>query len=190
MRKIRRVATLTGCTIAAVFLVALALRPAHSGETAPPNTASSVNVPADVKAPTPDEARERARLLLETVHATLHVVHLHYYREDEGLTIPGVAMKSVFRELAERRRVQLRWLAVNAQAMNVEHEPQDDFERSAVKSLTGGAAEYERIENGRYRYVGAITMGSECLKCHLPRRTSTEARLGGLVISMPVETGR
>ena len=176
-------------------IVALRLPSAFSDE-GPSSGAASSAAPAteavarppqsSIAPPTTDEARERARLLWETVHATLHVVHLHYYREDEGLTIPGVAMKSVFRELAQRRRVQLRWLAVNAQAMNVEHEPQDDFERSAVKALAGGANEDERGENGRYRYVAAITMGSECLKCHLPRRTSTDARLGGLVMSMPV----
>jgi hypothetical protein len=137
--------------------------------------------------PTADEARERAKLLHETIHSTLHVVHHHYYREDEELTIPGVALKRVFRELAESRNVRLRWLAVNAQAMNVEHNPNDEFEKNAVAALASGRSDFELTEDGLYRYVGSITLGSECLKCHLPNRKSTKDRVAGLVISMPIK---
>ncbi len=134
-----------------------------------------------------DEARGRARLLHETIHATLHVVHQEYYREDEGLELPAAALKSVFRELADRQKVELRWLVVNAQAMNVAHNPQDEFEKNAVKALASGRQEYELTENGVYRHAGAITLSSECLKCHLPNRTSTQARAAALVITMPIE---
>lgn len=140
-----------------------------------------------VAPPTVNEARERAKLLHETIHSTLHVVHHHYYREDEELTIPGVALKRVFRELAESRSVTLRWLAVDAQAMNVEHNPKDDFEKKAAQALASGRSEYESADDGVYRFVGAITLGSECLKCHLPNRKSTADRVAGLVISMPLK---
>lgn len=133
-----------------------------------------------------DEARGQARLLHETIHATLQVVHQEYYREDEGLALPAAAFKSVFRELADRQQVELRWLVVNAQAMNVAHNPRDEFEKNAVKALAAGRQEYELIENAVYRHAGAITLSSECLKCHLPNRTSTQARTAALVITMPV----
>ena len=136
--------------------------------------------------PNVPEARARARLLQETIHATLQIVHHRYYREDEGLPIPALTMKSVFAELARSTDVELHWLVVDGQAMNVEHNPRNDFEKKAVKALSSGENEFELVQQGTYRYVGAITLSNECLKCHLPRRTSTEDRAAGLVISMPV----
>ncbi len=53
--------------------------------------------------PDMQEARARARLLQETIHATLQIVHHRYYREDEGLPIPALTMKTVFAELAQHR---------------------------------------------------------------------------------------
>jgi hypothetical protein len=141
----------------------------------------------DEPRPSVEEARGRARLLHETMHATLQYVHHEYYREDEGLAIPAATLKSVFRELARRQNVGLRWLAVNAKPMNVDHTPKDDFEKRAVQALASGKEEYELAENGVYRHVGVITLASECLKCHLPNRTSTQDRAAGLVITIPLE---
>ena len=138
------------------------------------------------KLPSVDEARGRARLLHETIHATLQIVHHEYYREDEGLTIPAATLKRVFPELASRQKLELRWLAVDAQAMNVDHKPRDEFEKQAVQVLTSGKDEYERVENGVYRRAGAITLTSDCLKCHAPNRTSNKERSAGLVITIPV----
>lgn len=138
--------------------------------------------------PTVAEARERARLLHETIHDTLQVVHAQYYREDEGLALPAATLKRVFQELAERRKVEIRWLVVDARAMNIDHNPRDEFEKQAVKALVGGKDEVDLTKAGVYRYAGLITLGSECLKCHLPNRTSNRSRKAGLVISMPVQT--
>ena len=138
------------------------------------------------KLPTVEEARGRARLLHETMHATLQIVHHEYYREDEGLTIPAATLKRVFPELASRQKLELRWLAVDAQAMNVDHKPRDEFEKQAVQELASGKDEFERVENGVYRRAGAITLTSDCLKCHSPNRTSNKDRSAGLVITIPV----
>lgn len=143
-------------------------------------------VTEDRSLPSVDEARGRAKLLHETIRATLKVVHHEYYREDQKLPIPARTLKSVFRDLASNQQVSLRWLAVNAQAMSVGHNPQDDFERNAVQELSAGKPAHELAENGVYRYAGVITLTSECLKCHLPNRTSTKDRAAGLLISMPV----
>jgi hypothetical protein len=134
--------------------------------------------------PTAEEAPGRARLLHETVHATLQVVHHEYYREDENLKIPAASLQMVFRELARRQRVELRWLAVNAQAMNVDHVPRDDFEKQAVKALAGGATEFASQDERFYRY--AITLDSSCLKCHAPTRTNNRDRTAALVIKLPL----
>lgn len=142
-----------------------------------------VNHPADVT-----EARDRARLLHETIHGTLLVVHRDFYREDEGLPIPSRSMKYVFNKLERQWDVKIEWLAVNAQAMDVDHEPRDQFEKKAVVALSKGKLEFEGVEKGRYRHVGTIRLSSECLKCHLPNRRSNEDRAAGLVISMPLKT--
>ena len=143
----------------------------------------------DTKIDVPSAAPERrtAELLHETFEATLHAVHHYYYREDEALTIPGVAMKDVFRELADRRGVGVRWLAVNGQAMNVAHLPQNDFERNAVKAIGEGQETYDETKDGVYRYAGMICLTNECLKCHVPNRKSTENRAAGIVITIPVQ---
>ena len=139
-----------------------------------------------IPAPSETEARERARLLHEAFHATLQFVHHEYYRPDERLTLPATTLERVFRELAKSRNVKLRWLAVSAQAMNVEHNPQDEFEKNAIAALKAGQDEFERVEKGIYRHAGTITLTSDCLKCHLPGRTSTQDRAAALVISIPL----
>lgn len=135
---------------------------------------------------TVDEARGRARLLHESFHATLHFVHEEYYRPDQRLTIPATTLDRVFKELEKRRNVKLHWLAVNAQAMNVDHIPEDEFEKASVAALTAGKEEFESVEEGHFRFAGAIQLSSDCLKCHLPNRTSTKSKLAALVISMPL----
>lgn len=132
------------------------------------------------------EARGRAKLLHECLHGSLQYVHREYFREDEGLVIPAVTMKSVFRDLAATRGVKVRWMAVNARAMSVDHEPADAFEKEAAKVIGEGSEFHEAVEGGKYRYAGTITLHGECLKCHLPARSSNKARAAAVVISMPI----
>lgn len=151
------------------------------GHGAPPDK-SAVKPPATV-----EEARERAKLLHETMHATLHIVHHEYYREDEALAIPAMTLKRVFREMAKSHKIEMRWLAVDGQVMNTDHKPRDAFEKNAVEALQAGKEAHETVEEGVYRRASAITLANDCLKCHLPNRTSTEDRAAGLVISIPLE---
>jgi len=134
-----------------------------------------------------DEARGRARLLHETIHSTLQVIHREYYREDEGLPIPSRTLKAVFDELSRRWNIKIDWLAVNAQAMDIDHNPRNKFEKDAAAALTKGKQEFEVVENDVYRHAGVIVLSSECLKCHLPNRRSNKNRAAGLVISMPIK---
>ena len=131
------------------------------------------------------EARGRARLLHETVHGALHVMHRDFFREDEGLKIPSRSLDDVFAELHRSHGVKVRWLAVTAEPMNVDHGPKDDFETDAVKALASGKEEFDRVEGDSLRFVGLIPLPSQCLKCHLPRRTSTKDRAAGVVITIP-----
>ena len=133
------------------------------------------------------EARVRARILHETVHGALQVIHRDFFEEEESRVIPSHSLEDVFKELERSQGIKVRWLAVNARAMNVDNEPRTEFEKQAVKALSAGKAEFEQITDKEYQFTGSIRLASQCLKCHLPMRKSNEARVAGLVISMPLK---
>lgn len=132
------------------------------------------------------EARVRARILHETVHGALQVIHRDFFEEEESRVIPSHSLEDVFKELERSQGIKVRWLAVNARAMNVDNEPRTEFEKQAVKVLSAGKAEFEQVTDKEYQFTGSIRLASQCLKCHLPMRKSNEARVAGLVISMPL----
>jgi hypothetical protein len=136
------------------------------------------------------EARTRARILHETIHGVLQVVHRDFFHADQRLSIPSRSLEDVFKELERSWRVKVHWLAVNADAMNVDNKPRDDFEKEAVRALSSGKQEFEAVEDDVYRFVGSIRLASQCLKCHAPRRTSNEDRAAGLAITMTLRRGR
>lgn len=140
------------------------------------------NYPATEK-----EAAGRARWLHETIHGSLQVMHRDFFGdgEDNSLSIPSQSLEDVFKEMARSWSVDIRWLGGNA-TQDEEHEPQDDFEKEAVKALISGKEEYTRVEGDKFRYVGAITLHNQCLKCHVPFRASMENRVAGIAITMPI----
>jgi len=133
------------------------------------------------------EAQARAKLLHETIHGSLQVMHRDFFLEDESITIPSHSLEDVFKELDRTYGVKIRWLAVNAKAMNIDNEPKSDFEKAAVKVLSDGKPEYEKLADDTYHFAGSIRLPSQCLKCHLPGRKSNKDRVAGLVISMPLK---
>ncbi len=164
-------------------LVALALfgSAAIAGLAEPGAGTSGAVPPATV-----DEARARARLLLEAFHGALQVMHRDFFDED-GVeqSLPSQSLDDVFAEMARSHSVEVRWLGVNANK-GKDHLPRNRFEESAVAALLSGKVEHESVEGSRYRFAGAIRLQNECLKCHVPNRSSLEDRLAALSISMPL----
>ena len=113
-------------------------------------------------------------------------MHRDFFDDEQSHTLPSRSLEDVFQELATSYGVQLRWLAVNADALNADHRAKSEFERAAVRAQAAGKKEYEQTTDETYRFVGSVRLASQCLKCHVPRRTSTEARVAGLVIAMPL----
>jgi hypothetical protein len=66
---------------------------------------------------TVEEARIRAKILHETFHGVLQVVHRDFFREDQKLVLPSKSLEDVFSDLAKTHQIELRWLAVNTNAM-------------------------------------------------------------------------
>ena len=134
-----------------------------------------------------DEARARARLLHETIRGALQVMHRDFFGNGEDdLNLPSQSLDDVFLAVAEIWGVEIQWLGVNA-TKGASHEPDDDFEKAAAKALAAGEKEYEAVERGKFRYVGSIQIRNQCLKCHVPNRTSLEDRVGGLAFRIPLK---
>lgn len=154
-------------------------KPAKNGQT---------DTPADTLPPPTSlaEARARARLLHETIHGTLQIVHRDFFDEDEAHAIPSASLEDVFHELATHYNIQLKWLIVDTDVVNVDHQPEDEFEKAAVKALRKKQIYHEAVEADRYRFAGSIRLASQCLKCHVKHRKSTEDRTAGLLIAMPI----
>lgn len=146
-------------------------------------------IPASAIAPpgTIAEARARAMLLHETIAGALQVMHRDFFDEEDVRAIPSASLEDVFHELLKSHDVTVRWLIVDTDVVNVDHEAQDSFEENAAKSLAKGQPRFETIEEGRYRYAGPIRLASQCLKCHVKDRTSTDERTAGLLIAMPLQ---
>lgn len=137
-------------------------------------------------ASTPSEARARAKMLHELVRGSLQVMHRDFFDEDNAHAIPSASLEDVFHEMGESYDVKMKWLIVNTDVVNVDHQPETAFDKLAVKTLAAGKPFAEQIEAERYHFAGAIRLGSQCLKCHVKLRTSNEDRTAGLVITMPV----
>ncbi len=149
--------------------------------------------PADEPRLTVDQARTQAKLLHDTYIATLHAMHRRYFddsaRQNKQIAVPSRVMEEVFADIQLRWKMRARWLAVNAQAMSLGHEPQDDFEREAARLFVQGKETHEQVADGVYRHAGSIALFSSCLKCHAPAPMNPDvARYAGLVISVPVKS--
>ncbi|TWU45832.1 hypothetical protein Q31b_10080 [Novipirellula aureliae] len=132
------------------------------------------------------EAKVRARLLFETINGSLQVMHRDFFDDDNAFAIPSRSLEDVFIELNKSQGVKVKWLTVNADTLNIDHDAETEFEHAAVKTLSTGEKTYESIDESTYHYAGAIQLRSECLKCHVRRRSSNEARISALTIAIPV----
>lgn len=135
---------------------------------------------------TVEEARARARWMHEIIHGALQVMHRDFFDEDAvERSLPSQSLDDVFAEMARSHGVAIRWLGGNA-VKGKDHYPQDRFEEDAVAALISGKPEHESVEGSKYRFVGAIKMQNQCLKCHVRDRKTLEDRVGGLAISIPM----
>ncbi|MBC8355473.1 MAG: hypothetical protein H8E66_26140 [Planctomycetes bacterium] len=138
---------------------------------------------------TVSEARRQAKLLHNTYEATLHTVHREYFREGGRTPIPSRVLEDVFYWVDQETHGETRWIAVNTEAMSIDHNPESDFEKQAAKVLATGKEDFELIEDGMYYRAGAVTLFASCLRCHetVLSQQRSKRRVAGLVISIPVK---
>jgi hypothetical protein len=132
-------------------------------------------------------AREQAKLMHGIYASTLDVMHHYYFRTDRAV-LPARALEDVFADMQSRAKVKARWIAVNAKAMSVDHQPASAFEKDAARAIAAGKSEYERVADGYYHRAGAIPLGSGCVNCHTGffAKDQKAPRFAGLVISVPL----
>jgi hypothetical protein len=149
--------------------------------------AESTDKPDNAKRVSVEVARRRAKLTHNICSAMLDVIHHQYFRHERS-TVPAVAMEDAFLRIADQENVSARWITVNAKVMNIDHEPQDEFEQQAAKAIAAGKTEYESVEKGIYRRAQGISlMNKGCLQCHLGFGASGRIdRFAGLVIAIEV----
>lgn len=141
---------------------------------------------SDPKLPSVTEARTRAKILHETLHGVLQVVHRDFFRKNEATKIPSRSLEDAFEVLEEKHDIRIRWISVDLPPMNLDNEPETEFEKQAVKMLKAGKKEHESVSKGRYNHAAPIRLSATCLSCHAPRRSNNDDRKAGLVLSMPV----
>ena len=183
-----RLSLIALCVISGLYLAFLTT--SSNGKSPKADTADS-SEKADEAADkfTVPEARRQTKLLHDTYIATLHTVHRSYFDKDEREIIPARAMKEVFRQIDAETGGKTRWIAVNTPAMNIDHNPQEGFEKDAARELKQGKHEFERVEDGIFLRAGAVSLFASCTKCHLSglRPQQKVRSLAGLIISMPVK---
>jgi len=162
--------------------------PAAEGDESVVEAKSSVSkVPEEsTKAVSPAMARDRARTMYRIYASTLDVLHDHYFHINRAV-LPARAMEDIFSDVAGQSGVKTRWIAVNAKAMSVDHEPADDFEKEAAQRIAAGEKEVEQLKPDMYRYVGSIPLHENCVQCHMGTFSNPpkKPRFAGLVISIP-----
>lgn len=181
-------------TVAAIgiALVSAALCSAPQGgetpaETSPPKKKAPViedkdRVPVEV-------ARDRAKLMHDIYTATLDVMHHRYFHREKSV-VPARAMEDVFDEMKLNSKSEARWIAVNLRAMSIDHEPETEFEKHAVREIVAGKSDVETIEGGYFRRATVIPLHDGCISCHEGtfRQPTKTPKFAGLVISIPVTT--
>ena len=139
-----RLSLIALCVISGLYLAFLTT--SSNGKSPKADTADS-SEKADEAADkfTVPEARRQTKLLHDTYIATLHTVHRSYFDKDEREIIPARAMEEVFRQINAETGGKTRWIAVNTPAMNIDHSPQEGFEKDAARELKQGKHEFERV---------------------------------------------
>jgi len=183
----------TGLLIAAAGLLSLAAEPDADVAEPKPDTAAAVGESDEPEAETTprvslEVARDRAQLMHDVYASTLDMLHHRYFRADKAI-IPARAMEDIFGDIERESDMQARWISVNLPPMNIDHEPETEFEKQAAKKIAAGEESIEIVDEGYYRRVGAISLTGGCISCHggFFRARSTTQKYAALVISIPIK---
>lgn len=176
----KRLAIVLGCLLGTIFGTGITVA-FHSSD--PPSEPRDPD--RTLQANSEQEARTRAAMLYETIQGSLLVIHRDFFNDESPRVLPSQSLDDVFAELESRFDIEIQWLTGDADEMNVDHRPTSEFELDAVAAMKRGEETFVRVDEHAVRFVGRIPLASQCLKCHVARRTSLEDRFSGLEIHIP-----
>ena len=107
--------------------------------------------------------------------------------DPQAIPFPATATQEIGRALGDRGIFQARLLSENP--MNPANAPQDEFERTALQTIMGGANSYSRMEsvNGELTYRRAsadVASVQACVNCHVGKEVGDI--IGLLSVSIPM----
>lgn len=182
LHRLLTVVTLPGLLAASIFSLADET-PSSNGSVALIEIEPTITAATSI-----EEARGRAFLIYEMANGSLQVMHRDYFDEENLHAIPSASLEDVFIELNKSFRVEMKWLNTGTDVMNTDHAAKDEFELKAAKAIQQGKKFVEAFDLKEYRFAGAVPLRSQCLKCHVKDRKSSDDRFAGIVIRMGLDT--
>ncbi|MFN3648392.1 MAG: DUF3365 domain-containing protein [Armatimonadota bacterium] len=148
-----------------------------------PKPAAKKPVPAPKM--TEEEARVAAAMLDDAYQLFLQEIHDWYPNRTGQPVVAAKVVRDVQQEMNRKGWPTTRFLAVNAIVMNPDHQPQDAFEKEAIKVIKMGAEDLERREGDRLRIAKPVSLGGGCFACHWA--PNGEKSLAAISFEFPVK---
>ena len=148
-------------------------------------TQAAEKAPAD-----PAVARARREVkMLDDLYKTAVVLITETYVKDESSVSAGEAAQKIFAAMKKNGWHDARLLDASGRPVNAENKPKDDFERTAIKRILAGDAQYDEVvKEGDKRYLRAVTVipcvNNKCLLCHAGFKVGDV--MGGIGYKIPL----
>ncbi|MBX3420524.1 MAG: DUF3365 domain-containing protein [Pirellulaceae bacterium] len=139
-------------------------------------------------------ARARREVkMLDDIYKTGVVLITENFVDGDSSVPAGTVFKQLFAAAKKNGWHEVRLLDGTGEAINDENLPQDDFEKSAIKSLVGGQPYVDKvIHKDGQRYLRAATpipvVLSKCVECHDNyAKVPAGQAIGALAYMVPVQ---
>lgn len=142
----------------------------------------------------PAVARTRKQVkMLDDIYKTAVVLITEHYVNEESDLAAGEAAKALFAAIKEKGWHEVRLLDATGEPLEDVNSPKDEFEKTAVAKLKGGADWYEQVVTKKNKqYLRAATpipvVLKKCTLCHDNYKDVKEgAPIGALSYTIPIE---
>jgi len=145
--------------------------------------------PAD---PAVQRTRKQVRMLDDLYKGGIVLITENYVKDENDLPA-GTAFKKLFEAAEKNGWHKVRLLDATGEPYNEENEPEEGFEKRAVKQLLEGKPYYDEVvREGDKPYLLAATpipvVMEKCVLCHENYKTVEKGHLiGALAYKIPIE---
>ena len=135
------------------------------------------------------QARKTVQMIDQLFKTFIILIDEEYVKDPS--TLPAATLsKKVFKIMKDKGWYNIRLLDATGTPFNPENNPQDRFERDAIKAISSGKPYFERVEKIKGRnYLRAATklsaISEGCIKCHPLRKLGDI--VGAFSYSIPLD---